>query len=142
MDLFLRLTSKTSTPLFLWSILSLLCFWLLIGWLRILPSFYWLDCENSHWRVIAVHQLISYFCSFHQVSPSAAEDAKTPIRRRPESSSSKAAVEDNSEESKPTVVQVPEMDDVAEFFTPQSTQDNIEVTSDDFDHLFVYSAQM
>lgn len=40
------------------------------------------------------------------------------------------------------VVQVPDMDDAAEFFAPQSTQEEIEVTSEDFDHLFVYSADM
>ena len=34
------------------------------------------------------------------------------------------------------VIQVPDQDDAAEFFTPTATQEDIEVTSEDFDHIF------
>lgn len=32
------------------------------------------------------------------------------------------------------------MDDAAAFFTPTATREDIEVTSDDFDHIFIESA--
>ena len=40
------------------------------------------------------------------------------------------------------VIQVPDQDDAAEFFTPTATQEDIEVTSEDFDHIFIESANM
>ena len=49
------------------------------------------------------------------------------------------------EEAKVTataVIQVPDQDDAAEFFRPTSTQENIEVTDEDFDHIFIESSNV
>lgn len=41
-----------------------------------------------------------------------------------------------------TVVKVPEMDDAAEFFASTSLRENIELTSEDFDDIFMQSANL
>lgn len=71
------------------------------------------------------------------------EDGKrTPVKVRPESLQVPKMEKEPGAKVEGNVVQVPDMDDAAEFFAPQSTQEEIEVTSEDFDHLFVYSADM
>lgn len=67
------------------------------------------------------------------------DEKKIPIKTRPETLQPPKS-EPMPQES--STVQVPDMDIANEFFTPKATQESIEVTSDDFDHLYIYSADV
>lgn len=67
------------------------------------------------------------------------EDVKTPVSKsRPAAAATSQKKSEAKIETK--VIQVPDMDDAAAFFTPTATREDIEVTSDDFDHIFIESA--
>ena len=88
---------------------------------------------------IVLFTIAFHIASHYMMTTYYTEDAKTPVSKaRPAS----AATTPKKPEAKveTTVVQVPDMDDAASFFTPTAKQEDIEVTSDDFDHIFIESA--
>ena len=96
------------------------------------------DTQKSKAVYCALHHFISHRVTLYDALYYT-EDAKTPVSKaRPAS----AATTPKKPEAKveTTVVQVPDMDDAASFFTPTAKQEDIEVTSDDFDHIFIESA--
>ncbi|XP_067938256.1 supervillin-like [Watersipora subatra] len=72
------------------------------------------------------------------------EDGKTPPKSPVKKSQSTLATSkaETPKVTETAVVRVPEQDDAAEFFALSSTQEDIDVSADDFDHIFMDSGKV
>lgn len=71
------------------------------------------------------------------------EDDKTAVKTtRPVSMLTPKGAEKVIQVTETNVIQVPDQDDTEAFFASTSTPENIEVTVDDFDHIFLESANL